>query len=157
MEYANDHVCFLYDITYKVYAYPDNRKYKFCPNPLNRGIYKDVALAKHSFLVDITLGVDLYSTLRPCNSCSMAKFRVDCLAYTHSRARPVPSLTSPGNGLPPSATIPVERLISNECPSLSNSGLWKRDVQYALTTRSQRALLTEPRVRLFLLLFHEFS
>ena len=38
----------------------------------------------------------------------MAEFRVECLTYarrTSRRARPVPSLTSPGYDLPPTATI----------------------------------------------------
>ena len=48
---------------------------------------------------------------------SMAKFRVECLTHAHSRARPVPSLTSSGYGLPPTAIIPFRRLINVERPS----------------------------------------
>ena len=59
----------------------------------------------------------LPSTVRSNNSCSMAEFRVDCLTYAHSRARPDPSLTSPDCGLPPTATIPVRRLINIGRPS----------------------------------------
>ena len=47
----------------------------------------------------------LSSTFRSRNSCSMAEFRVECLTYAHSRARPVPSLTSPGYSMPPTVTI----------------------------------------------------
>ena len=42
------------------------------------------------------VALTLSCTLRSRNSCSMAEFRVKCLTYTHSRARPAPSLTSPG-------------------------------------------------------------
>ena len=44
----------------------------------------------------------------------MVKLRVQCLTYAHSRARPVPSLPSPGYDLPPIASIPVRSLISIE-------------------------------------------
>ena len=51
----------------------------------------------------------LPSTLRSRNSCSLTEFRIECLTYAHSRTRPVPSLTSPGYGLPPTVTIPARR------------------------------------------------
>ena len=42
----------------------------------------------------------------------LTEFRVECLTYSRSRARPVPSLTWLGYGLPPTATIPVRRFIN---------------------------------------------
>ena len=39
------------------------------------------------------------------------------LTYAHSRARPVPSLTSPGCDMSPTATMPVRRLLNIERPS----------------------------------------
>ena len=59
----------------------------------------------------------LSSTLRSRNSCSTAEFRVECLTYAHSRAQPVPSLSSPGYDLLPTATIPARRLINIKRPS----------------------------------------
>ena len=53
----------------------------------------------------------------------MAEFRDECLTYAHSRARPVPSPTSPGYDLAPTATIPVRRFINIERPFQSASSL----------------------------------
>ena len=50
------------------------------------------------------VALTLSSTLRSRNSSAMTEFRVECLTYAHSRARPVLSLTSPGYGLPPTVT-----------------------------------------------------
>ena len=91
--------------------------YQFCPNLLDGGIHKDRASAKQSLFA-----WTLSSTLRSRNSCSMAEFRVECLTYAHSRARPVPSLTSPGYDLPPTVTIPARRLINIKRRRASNPG-----------------------------------
>ena len=77
--------------------------YKFCPNLLNGGIHKYRTPAN--------------TTLRTRNSCSMVEFRVECLTYPHSRARPVPSRTSPGYDLPPTTTMPVRRPMNIKRPS----------------------------------------
>ena len=45
----------------------------------------------------------------------MAEFRVEWLTYAHSRARPVPSLTSPGYGLP--LGVYARRPINTKRPS----------------------------------------
>ena len=71
----------------------------------------------------------LPSTLRSRNSCSMAEFRVECLTYAHSRARPAPFPTSPSYGLPPTATIPARMLINSKRPSrLEPADFRNRDV-----------------------------
>ena len=81
--------------------------YKFCLNLLDGGTHKDRASSKQSlFRWTCPLG----STLRSCNSCSMAEIIVECLTYAHSCTRLVPSLTLPGYGLPPIVTIPARRL-----------------------------------------------
>ena len=59
----------------------------------------------------------------PRNSCSMAEFRLECLTYAHSRARPVLFATSPSCGLPPTATIPARMLTNIKRPSRLESGL----------------------------------
>ena len=69
------------------------------------------------------------------NSCSMAEFRVEGITYAHSRARPVPSLTSPGYGLPPTITIPARRLINIKCPSRLEPRTFLTGTR-ALTTQS---------------------
>ena len=89
----------------------------------------------------------LSSTLRSRNSCSMAEFRIECLTYAHSRARPVLSLTSSGYGLPRTITIPVRRLINIKRPSrLEPADFSSRDVCSHRT--ESNALPTELRDRL---------
>ena len=77
----------------------------------------------------------LSSTFRSRNCCSMAEFRVGCLTYTHSLARPVPSLTLAGYGLPPTVTIPARRLIKSKRLSRLEPRTFLT-VTRALTTRS---------------------
>ena len=77
----------------------------------------------------------LPSTFRSRNSCSKAEFRVECLMYAHSRARPVTSLTSAGYGLLPTVTIPVRRLRNIKSPSRLEPRTFLTRTR-ALTTRS---------------------
>ena len=65
----------------------------------------------------------------------MAELRVECLTYAHSRAWPVPSLTSPGYGLPPTVTIPTTRLINIKRPSRLEPRTFQTGTR-ALTIRS---------------------
>ena len=90
---------------------------KNCPNFLDGGIHKDRASAKQSLL---RWPCPLPSEFRSRNSCSRAEFSVECLTYAHSRARPVPSLTSPGYGLTPTVTIPARRFITLSARRASN-------------------------------------
>ena len=83
--------------------------YTFCWNLLNGGIGKDRASAKQSLLHCPC------PTRRSRNACSMAEFRVKCLTYAHSRARPFPFPTSPSCGLPTTATIPA-RMLKYQAP-----------------------------------------
>ena len=103
---------------------------KFCPNLLNGGIHKDRAPTKDSLLRwTCPLPSD-----RAIRTCSMAEFRIK-RTYAHSRARPVPSLTSPGYGLPPTVAIPARRPINTKRPSRFEPRTFVTGTR-ALTTRS---------------------
>ena len=67
----------------------------------------------------------------------MAEFRVECLAYAHSRARPVPSLTSPGYSLPPTVTILARRVINIKRPSRLEPRHEEKDCNVYKTSRGR--------------------
>ena len=56
-------------------------------------------------------------------------FSIQILTCAHSRARQVPSLTSPGSGLPPTTTIPVRSSKTSSTRRVSNPDFCNRDVR----------------------------
>ena len=113
---------------------------KFCPILLNGGNSQGQS-HHYAELVAFALGPYPLPFNRAIPVLWQNLHTVGCLTYPHSHARPIPSLTSPGYGLPLTATIPFSRLMNIERPSRLEPRTFLIGT-HALTTRIN-ALPTE--------------